>query len=379
MNPTAAPVLLQPLTLRGVTLRNRIMISPMCQYSAPSGHAGDWHLVHLGQYALGGAGLIVVEATAVEPRGRISALDLGLWQDSQIEPLARIARFLSDHGAVPGIQLGHAGYKASSAPVWEGAGPLSAGEGWETVAPSGGAPADDWPEARALDVAEIDALVDAWEAAARRAVTAGFRVVEIHGAHGYLLHQFLSPVTNRRNDAYGGTLEGRMRLFLRVAERVRAALPEDVPLFVRISSMDGSGEHWTMADSITLARALKARGVDVIDCSSGGIDGPTPTRIARGYGFQVSYAEQIREGAGMPTVAVGLIVDPRQAEEIVAGGHADIVAIAREALADPYWANRAYAELTGGVEAAPLPYRFWLERRLALRAELGPISTSGAA
>jgi 2,4-dienoyl-CoA reductase-like NADH-dependent reductase (Old Yellow Enzyme family) len=363
-------LLATPFRLRGVEIRNRIMISPMCQYSAVDGLANDWHLVHLGQYALGGAGLVFVEATAIEARGRISPFDLGLWNDAQVAPLARIARFLTEHGATPAIQLAHAGYKASSSPPWEGGGALLGADSWQTVAPSGGGIDESWPSARILEASEFEALADAWAEAAGRACAAGFRIIEIHGAHGYLLHEFLSPITNRRGDRYGGSLESRMRLPLLVVRRVRRALPDDIPLFFRFSIADGTGSHWRMEDSIAFAQALKQEGVDLIDCSSGGIDGPTPTRTTRGLGFQVPYAERVREAAGIATVAVGLIVEPEQAEAILAAGQADIIAIGREALANPQWPAAALAKLGLGYRDTPLPYRMWLERRRELHATL---------
>ncbi len=373
------PLLFRPLSLRGVPLRNRIVISPMCQYSAVDGLASDWHLVHLGRFALGGAGTVFVEATAVHPRGRITHGDLGLWSDSQIPPLRRIARFLAEHGAVPAIQLAHAGRKASMQRPWHGNGPIDGtdrarGEdAWPVVAPSALPMDEGWLVPHELSPAEMAALREAWRQAAVRALESGFEIVELHAAHGYLLHEFLSPLSNRRTDAYGGDRAGRMRFPLEVAETLRAVWPQDRPVFVRVSAVDGIEGGWTLEDTVAFARELKARGVDLVDCSSGGLAGSaTAARVPRGPGFQVPFAERIRREAELMTMAVGLIVEPQQAENILKKGQADLVAIGREALFDPNWP--AHAELALGASrdpfaSWPVQHGWWLERReRALRA-----------
>ncbi len=366
------PQLFTPIALRGVTLKNRIVISPMCQYSAVDGHASDWHLVHLGRFALGGAAMVFTEATAVEARGRITHGDLGLWSDEHVAGLRRVATFLREHGAVPAIQLAHAGRKASMQRPWRGNGPLDERDRargdlpWQIVAPSALPLDESWLTPHELSVAEIGALQQSWCAAARRAFEAGFDALELHSAHGYLGHEFLSPLSNRRTDAYGGDLAGRMRFTLELAEAVRSAWPPDRPLFVRISSVDGLEGGWTIEDSVVLARALAARGVDVVDCSSGGITGSaTAARIKRGPGFQVAYAERVRREAGVKTMAVGLILEPAQAEAILEAGQADLIAIGREALYDPSWALHAEAALglQGEFESWPVQAGWWLERR----------------
>jgi 2,4-dienoyl-CoA reductase-like NADH-dependent reductase (Old Yellow Enzyme family) len=333
--------LFHPLTIRGVTLKNRIVVSPMCQYCTVDGLADDWHLVHLGSRAVGGAGLIFVEATAVTAQGRITLGDMGIWEDRHIEPLARIASFIHRMGAVPGIQLAHAGRKASCLPPWEGGGRLKTPEegAWEAVAPSAIPFRDDDPAPRALDEAGISEVVAAFTAAACRAMQAGFRVIEIHSAHGYLLHSFLSPLSNHRTDAYGGSLENRMRMLLRVATALRKILPNDMPLFTRISATDWVEGGWDLNQSIQAARALKAVGVDLIDASSGGaVPGAV---IPAAPGFQVPCAAAIREQADIPTGAVGMITEPDQANSIITSGKADLVFLAREMLREPYWALKA--------------------------------------
>ncbi|HEX2224458.1 MAG TPA: NADH:flavin oxidoreductase/NADH oxidase [Thermoanaerobaculia bacterium] len=353
--------LLSPLTLRGVELRSRIVMSPMCQYSADEGLANDWHLVHLGSRAVGGAALILVEATAVTRDGRISPADLGIWDDGQIEPLARIARFVESQGAVAGIQLAHAGRKASSAPPWMGGQPLSPDAGgWTVVAPSPVPFHDGGPVPVPLDETGIDGVADAFEAAAERALAAGFRVIEIHAAHGYLLHEFLSPLSNRRDDAYGGSLENRMRLLLRVTERVRGKMPEELPLFVRISATDWAEDGWDVEQSIELARRLKQLGVDLIDVSSGGTLPKARIPVAKGY--QVPFARRIRDEAGIRTGAVGLITEPQHADEIITGGDADLVLLGRELLREPYWALKAQHAL-GEEPDWPTPYGYAVKRR----------------
>ncbi len=352
--------LLSPLTLRGLTLRNRIAMSPMCQYSAVEGLANDWHLVHLGSRAVGGAALVMVEATAVTPTGRISPSDLGLWSDEQIEPLARIARFVHSQGAVAGIQLAHAGRKASSEVPWKARVSLKTPEqgGWQVVGPSPIPFETGDPMPLPLDKKGIEGIIEAFEAATRRALKAGFRVIEIHSAHGYLLHQFLSPLSNHRTDEYGGSLENRMRLPLRVTECLRRLIPEELPLFVRISATDWVEGGWDLEASI--AQQLKKLGVDLIDVSSGGT---VPTaRIPVGKGYQVPFARSIREKVGIRTGAVGMITDPEYANEVITGGSANLVFLGRELLREPYWALKAQCALDD--EATwPVQYGYAVKRR----------------
>jgi 2,4-dienoyl-CoA reductase-like NADH-dependent reductase (Old Yellow Enzyme family) len=350
--------LFAPLPLRGVELRNRIAVSPMCQYSSEDGFATDWHLVHLGSRAVGGAGLVFTEATAVEARGRISPQDLGLWKDEQIEGLARIARFVKAQGAVPGIQLAHAGRKGSTRRPWErpaGAVPAAEG-GWTPVAPSAGAFAPGYPEPEALDDAGIAQVRRAFVAAAGRARAAGFEVVEIHAAHGYLLHEFLSPISNLRTDTYGGSFEGRTRLLREVVQDVRAAWPERLPLFVRVSATDWAEPGraaWTVEETVELARGLRGSGVDLVDVSSGGT--LAAAKIPVGPGYQTGLAARVRAEAGIPTGAVGMITAAAQADHVVRTGQADLVLIARAMLRDPHWALAAAAEL-GVAGAWPVQY-----------------------
>ena len=329
--------LFQPFTQRGLTLRNRIVVSPMCQYAARDGHVVDWHHQHHARMALGGVALGMVEATAVSPQGRITHGCTGLWADSHIEGLARIAAMYEEHGAVPAIQLAHAGRKASAMRPRQGARPLTADDAegpWRAIAPSPVAINDEWPAPHEMTQADIDRVLGDFAAATGRARAAGFKLVEIHGAHGYLIHEFLSPVTNRRGDGFGGSAAARMRFALEVADAVRGAWPDDLPVWFRASVVDGAGidvEH-----TIRLARELKLRGVDLIDCSSGGLsDNASLRRNYPGAGFQVPYAEAVREGAGIATMAVGFITQPEQAEAIVKTGQADLVAIGRELMADP--------------------------------------------
>jgi NADPH2 dehydrogenase len=322
------PNLFSPLTLRSLTLRNRIMMSPMCMYSAAEdGQATDWHLAHYVARAAGGIGLVVIEATAVEPRGRISRNDLGLWDDSQVEPLARITRLVQAEGAAMGVQLAHAGRKAFS--TEKGRGPQM------TVAPRALPFDEGWREPHELDKDEIGLIVAAWQSAAARALAAGLDVIEIHAAHGYLGHQFLSPLANRRADAYGGSLAHRMRFLLEVTEAVRDVWPPDKPLFVRVSVTDWMAGGLTPDEGVVVARELGKRGVDVIDCSSGGVVPASPPTI--GPGYQVPFAEQIRREAGIATAAVGLIATPELADEIVRNGRADLIAMGRELLRNPCW------------------------------------------
>jgi len=366
--------LFSPFALRGLTLKNRIAIPPMCQFAAADGLANDFHLAHYGRFALGGAGLIIVESTAIDPSGRISYGDIGLWRDEQVEPLRRLTALLTSLGAAPAIQINHAGRKAAQRRPWDGASPLDANDAargeppWPVIGPSALAAADGWPTPRALTETDIHGLVDAWAAAARRADRAGFAALEVHAAHGYLLHQFLSPLSNRRNDAYGGDRAGRMRFALEVAEAVRSVWPQEKPLFVRVSAVDGFAGGWDLDDTVALSRELKTRGVDAIHCSSGGLlSAATAARVPRAPGFQVQFAERVRREAGVPSIAVGLILTPSQAAEIVDTGKADIVAIGREALVDPNWALHARRALTPerGYADWPQESGWWLDRRVA--------------
>ncbi|MER3429276.1 MAG: oxidoreductase [Pyrinomonas sp.] len=335
--------------LRNVEFRNRVFVSPMCQYSSRDGLANDWHLVHLGSRAVGGAGLVMVEATAVSPEGRISPGDTGIWTDDHAQAFRPITRFIRAHGAVPGIQLAHAGRKASTDLPWRGGQPLRDSEGgWQTIGPSPIPFAEGFPPPREMSERDIESVIEQFAAAARRSVEAGFDVIEIHMAHGYLLHEFLSPLSNRRDDLYGGDLEGRMRLPLEVARAVRAAVPTSLPVFVRISATDWVEGGWDLAQSVELARRLKEAGVDLIDCSSGGL---VPTaQIPAGPGYQVPFAAAIRREVSIATGAVGMIRNSWQAEQIVANGEADAVFLARAMLRDPYWALHAARELGVDVE-----------------------------
>ncbi len=341
--------LFTPFSSRGLTLRNRIVVSPMCQYSSTDGFATDWHLVHLGSRAVGGAGLVFTEATAVTAQGRISPEDHGIWKDEHIEMLARIASFVHSQGAPIGIQLAHAGRKASTRNPWMGRGASPPEEGgWDVVGPSAVAFSPAYPPVTALTIDGIAEVVDAFAAAAKRAVTAGFDVVELHAAHGYLLHEFFSPLSNDRTDQYGGSLENRMRIVVECAEAIRGVIPEAMPLWTRISATDWTDCGWTIDDSVELARALKSAGVDLIDVSSGGnVEGAT---IPVGPGYQVPLAEQIRRDADIPTGAVGLITDAAQADTIISTGQADVVLLARQMLRDPYWPLHAARELGVDVE-----------------------------
>jgi 2,4-dienoyl-CoA reductase-like NADH-dependent reductase (Old Yellow Enzyme family) len=348
--------LFDPLTLRGVTLRNRIGVSPMCQYSSVDGFADDWHLVHLGSRAVGGAGLVITEAAGVSPEGRISLGDLGIYDDRHVEGLARITRFLSAQGAVPGIQLAHAGRKASTRRPIEGGKPLPVSEGgWITSGPSAIPFDSGYPVPKAMEEADMDKVREDFRAAARRALNAGFTWVEVHAAHGYLLHEFLSPLSNRRTDAYGGAFENRVRFPLEVVKAVRDVWPAEYPLSVRLSCSDWVEGGWGVEESIALSRVLKDAGVDVIDCSSGG-SSPI-AKIPVGPGYQVPFAERIRRDAGVATAAVGLITEAEQAEAIVSQGRADLVLLGREFLRDPYWPLR-HAKAEGGKRVPPPPAQY---------------------
>ncbi len=347
--------LFSPLTVREVTFRNRVAVSPMCQYSSEEGLANDWHFVHLGSRAVGGAGLVIAEAAAVEARGRITPQDLGLYRDDHVEPLRRIVRFIQQQGAVAGIQIAHAGRKASTAAPWEGGDPVDESQGgWRPiVAPSPLPFAPGYPTPQALDESGIREVVAAFGASARRALEAGFQVVEIHAAHGYLLHEFLSPLSNQRTDAYGGGFEGRTRLLGEVVQAVRQAWPERLPLFVRVSATDWVEGGWDPDQSVALARQLKPLGVDLIDCSSGGA--VPNAKVPVGPGYQVPLAERVRREAGILTGAVGMITQAQQAEQILQNGQADLILLARELLRDPYWPLRAAYELGF---AAPVPVQY---------------------
>jgi 2,4-dienoyl-CoA reductase-like NADH-dependent reductase (Old Yellow Enzyme family) len=329
--------LFSPLKLREIVLKNRIGVSPMCQYSSEDGFANDWHFVHLGAFATGGAGLVMTEANAVVPEGRISPRDLGIWKDEHIPALRRITDFIHAHGSVAGTQLAHAGRKSSTKVPWEGSGAVPVSEGgWEEVhAPSAIPFADHYPQPIELDDAGIRRVVDGFRDGARRALAAGFRVVEIHAAHGYLLHEFLSPLSNARTDRYGGSFENRVRLTREVVAAVRQAWPENLPLFVRISASDWAEGGWDVDDSVRLAPLLRQDGADLVDCSSGGL--VPNAKIEIGPGYQVGFAERVRRDGGIATAAVGLITDAEQADAIVRDGRADLVLLARELLRQPRW------------------------------------------
>jgi 2,4-dienoyl-CoA reductase-like NADH-dependent reductase (Old Yellow Enzyme family) len=367
------PALFAPLRLRGVTLPNRIGVSPMCQYSSVDGMANDWHLVHLGAFAKGGAGLVMVEATAVAPEGRISPADLGLWNDDQIAPLARIAAFVSSQGAVAGIQIAHAGRKASTSPPSDGEAYVEPADGgWPVVGPSPIAFAPGYGHPSEMTVDEIAKLPSAFADAARRAVEAGFRVVEVHAAHGYLIHEFLSPLSNRREDAWGGAFENRTRLLEEVCAAVRAGVGDEPALFVRVSATEWVEGGWDADDTVRLARRLRGLGVDLVDCSTGG---NTPdAKIVVGPGYQVGFAERVRREAGIPSAAVGLITRATQADKIVGDGRADLVLLGRELLRHPAWAHDAASAL-GRAPGYPRQYAWALHatpRVLAAAAATGP-------
>jgi 2,4-dienoyl-CoA reductase-like NADH-dependent reductase (Old Yellow Enzyme family) len=336
--------LFTPFTMRDVTFRNRVFMSPMCQYSSENGFPTDWHLVHLGSRAVGGAGLVLQEATAVSAEGRISPADMGLWSDEHAQRLVRITRFIKAEGAVAGIQLAHAGRKASTVPPSQGGGPLAVKEGgWQPIGPSPSAFAAGHTVPRAMTDEDMDEVCDQFIAAARRSLHAGYDVVEIHAAHGYLLHEFLSPLSNRRQDEYGGSLENRMRFPLRVCEAVREVWPGRLPVFVRISASDYVEGGWDLEQSIEFAHQLKPRGIDLVDCSSGGA--APESRPAVGPGYQTPFSAAIRRLVGIATAAVGLITEPYQAETILATGQADAILLGRELLRDPYWPLHAAQRL----------------------------------
>lgn len=365
--------LFEPWPLRGITLKNRVMVSPMSLYSSNEGFVDDFHLVHLGRFALGGAGLVMMEATATTRQGRGTDGCNGLWLDAHVPPLRRIVDFLHAQQCMAGIQLGHAGPKGSTQRPWHGGGTLTVDDAaarrempWETVS-SSAVPVDEhWPTPHMLSEAEIEALVDDYRSAARRAQDAGFDVIELHCAHGYLLHSFLSPLLNHRSDAYGGSLENRMRLPLRIFEVVRQEFPDERPIFVRLSAVDGVNVGWSIDDSVVFSRALASLGVDAIACSSGGVKlKKDQVLVSRAPGFQVPFAEQVRKQAKVPSIAVGMILSARQAEDILQNGQADLIALGREMLFNPNWAAQAALELQGtpGWKWWPEQFRWWLERR----------------
>jgi 2,4-dienoyl-CoA reductase-like NADH-dependent reductase (Old Yellow Enzyme family) len=373
---TDIPLLFTPLALRGVTARNRIVVSPMSQYCAVDAAPTDWHLVHLGKFAMGGAGIVFVEETAVEERSRKTYSCPGIYTDAQARAWRRVTDFLRGQGALSAIQLGHAGRKVATKAPWDGFAPLTDDDArhgkppWRGMAPS---PIAFRPGALVpieMDHGDIADVIAAHVAACRRSVDAGFDICEIHGAHGYIIQQFLSPITNRRTDGYGGDLAGRMRFCLELIEAVRADWPADRPLFFRASCVDGKGGAWELDDTVALARELKGRGVDVIDCSSGGIEGPlTLAVVPRVPGYHVPFAERIRRDAGIPTMAVGLITEAAQAESYLAAQQCDLVALAREMMWDPNWPIHA-AQTLGGVDPlglAPPSYAWWLRRREEVR------------
>jgi len=348
------PHLFDPLSLRGVTLANRVVVSPMCQYSSVDGFANDWHYVHLASRAVGGAALVFTEATAVTPEGRISPQDLGIYDDRHVDALARIVRFVHEQKGAAGMQLAHAGRKGSTTPPWKGITRVDPADGgWTPVGPTNEPFSPAYPTPCALTVADIGRIVAAFRAAAQRALAAGFDVVEIHAAHGYLIHEFLTPLVNTRTDDYGGSFDNRARLCLEVAEAVRGVWPERLPVFMRISSTDWKEGGWDIEQAVELARRLGPRGIDLVDCSSGGAV-PDVT-IPLGPDYQVPFAERIRRDAGIATGAVGLITEPHQADAIVRDGKADCVLLARELLRDPYWPMRAARELG---HATPWPVQY---------------------
>ncbi len=368
------PLLFTPIRVRDLTLRNRVIISPMATYSAVNGLASDWHLGHIARLALGGAASVMVEATAVTNQGRITNGDLGLWSSAHIPPMKRLVDFMKGQGVAPSIQLAHAGRKGSMQRPWHGNGALTPADiargdkTWDIVGPTAEPMAPGHIAPAALSVADMHTLAGHWGDAAKRAVEAGFEFIEIHNAHGYLIHQFLSPLSNKRNDAYGGDFKGRSRFPLEVAEAVRAAVPKGMPLSLRMSAVDGIDGGWTIEDSVAYAKELKLRGIDIIACSSGGLTGSATTaRIKRTWGFQVPFASKIKKEAGIMSIAVGLIIDPQHAEHILQSGDADIVAIGREALVNPSWPQMAEIALgrkpSDAMDDWTVHYGWWLKHR----------------
>lgn len=384
---TSLPKLFTPITLRSVTLPNRVVLSPLCMYAAENGLANAFHFSHLTAFARGRVGLVFTEATAVEPEGRISHGCCGIWNDAQAEAYKPIAAAIEELGAVPAIQIAHAGRKASARTPWQGSAALDASDAaagappWQTVGPAAEPVSAAWPTPHALTESEIATLIEKFAAAARRSAAAGFKVLEIHGAHGYLIQSFLSPIANKRNDRYGGDRAGRMRFGLEVVEAVRAAWPKELPLFFRISAIDGPTGGWNLDDSVVFARELKALGVDVVDCSAGGISGPPSFRASdtgqpfkdrgdRAPGFQVPYAERVRREAEIATMAVGVIVSGPQAEAILEEGRADLIAIGRELMYDPFWPLKAAEQMGVDPECKMWPrnYGWAIARRAAIKA-----------
>ncbi len=367
------PILFTPMTLGNITLRNRVVVSPMCQYASErDGGPTDYHLVHLGQFAMGGAGLVFCEETAVEDRGRKSYHCAGIYDDRHLLQYRRINDFIRQHGAVPAIQLGHGGRKGSGRPPWDGYRPLTfddaaRGEApWTTISSSAVPAGEKAPMPHELSPSEIAEVVAHWREAALRSADAGYDIVEIHGAHGYLIHQFLSPLVNQRTDGYGGDLQGRMRFCMEIVEAVRDAWPKEKPVFLRLSAVDGSGSAWTLEDTVQVARAAKARGIEVVTPSSGGIGGAgTATLVARTPGYHVPFSKRVRAEVEIKTIAVGLITEARQAEQILQNGEADLIALAREFLWNPHWPAHAARELgiANYYDLLPRTYAWWLKRR----------------
>lgn len=374
--------LFSPITLRDVTIPNRIAVSPMSQYRSVDGFTNDWHMVHLGRFAMGGAGLVFCEATAVEERGRRTPGDLGIWEDAQISGLQKITAFLSAEGSVPGIQLGHAGRKASERRPWHGETPVDdeditlRGEApWTAIAPSPIPYGEQWAAPQEMTLQDIQDVLDAFRQAARRSLEAGFKVIEVYAAHGFLVHQFYSPAANQRTDTYGGDFEGRIRFALEVADAIREEWPENLPLLFRLSATDWlEGDGWQVDDTVELARRLKAHGVDMIDCSSGAIGGAQkPQRMPVGHGFQVPFAERVRNEAYIKTMGVGFIWNPKEADQMITSNQVDMVALARELLDNPNWPLHA-AEAIGANEGRKLwkdEFGWWLSRRDRLVKKLG--------
>ena len=371
--PPSSPALFQPITFRGLLLKNRVMVSPMSTYSSHEGFVDDFHLVHLGRFAMGGVGMVMVEATAVTRDGRSTPGCNGIWLDAHVPGLKRIVDFLHAQGSAAGVQLAHTGPKGSSQRPWHGMGPLSEQDWtlrredtWPVIAASDKPFDDGWPLPASLTHEQIKALLEDYRHAARRAASAGFDAIEIHAAHGYLLHSFLSPLTNFRTDEYGGSLENRMRFPLQVYDAVREVFPAERPVFVRISSVDGVSVGWSIDDSVKFAKALREKGVDAIACSTGGVKLPKDqVLVSRTLGFQVPFAEQVRRESGVPTIAVGMILKPEQAQEILDQGRADMIALGRELLFNPNWAAQAAVEMKGssGWDDWPEQFGWWLSRR----------------
>ena len=386
MSAPQAPLLFTPVKLGRLTARNRVVVSPMCQYSSEEGGPTDYHLVHLGQFAMGGAGIVFCEETSVEERGRKSHHCAGIYRDGHVPGYRRVNDFIRSHGALPAIQLGHGGRKGSGCAPWEGYRPLTAEDAkhghspWQTVSASEVPASEQAPVPHSLDRDEIREVVAHWREAALRAVDAGYDIVEVHAAHGYLIHQFLSPLANRRTDAYGGHLEGRMRLCLEIVEAVRSVWPADRPVFMRVSAVDGGGGAWNEDDTVALSRAAKERGVTVVTTSSGGIAGPgTATPVPRVPGYHVPYSERVRRETGVMTIAVGLITEARHAEDILQRRQADFIALARELLWNPHWPVHAARELgvPDYLDLLPRGYAWWLKRREDIRRVTAESEKSG--